>query len=198
MRSLGGWWRTVGNVVARRRFERELDAELAATVAELVDEQRARGVPAEQARRQALAALGGVEQVKEEVRAARGGAWVEQLAGDARFALRSLRRAKTYSLVATLTLAIGVGGTTALFSVLHSAFAPPPYPHGDRLVHIWATWPGGAGNLGYPDFQALVEQNRTFARLAVYESWGGVALTGRGQPVRLETGFVGPEYLELL
>src|SRR5262249_27941023 len=155
---------------------------------------RGAGLP----RRQALLAMGGVEQVKEEVRAARGGAWLERLLGDGRFALRTLRRAKTYSLVATLTLAVGVGGTTALFSVLHSAFAPAPYPHGERLVHIWATWPGGAGNLSYPDYQALVEQNGSFAPLGAYESWGGVALTGGAQPVRLETSFVSREYLELL
>src|SRR5436190_19207562 len=107
MRSLRGWWRTVGNVVGRRRFERELDDELAATVAELADELQARGVPPAQARRQALVALGGVEQVQEALRAARGGSWLERLAADARLAPRTPRRGPTSPQVATPTPPIG-------------------------------------------------------------------------------------------
>ncbi|HXT21855.1 MAG TPA: ADOP family duplicated permease, partial [Thermoanaerobaculia bacterium] len=94
--------------------------------------------------------------------------------------------------------ACGVGGTTAVFSLLRAAFAAPPYPHGERLVHVWGTWPGGAGNLGFPDFAALVEQNVAFEGLAAYESWGGVALSGRERPVMLRTSFVTRDYLEML
>ncbi|HXT20695.1 MAG TPA: permease prefix domain 1-containing protein, partial [Thermoanaerobaculia bacterium] len=99
MRSARAWLRTLRNVALPRRFERELDAELASAVEELAAEEIARGVPPAEARRRARVKLGGVESLKEAVRDARGAAWVEALAQDGRFALRTLRRAKGYSLV---------------------------------------------------------------------------------------------------
>src|SRR5581483_3756310 len=150
MRSLGGWRRAIRNVVFRARFERELAAELEWTAAELERERLACGATPGAARRDALLALGGIEQVKDAVRDVRAGGWLDGVANDVRFAVRSLRRARTYTAVAALTLALGVGGTAAVLGLVRAAFAPPGYPHGDRLVHIWSTWPGGAGNMSFP------------------------------------------------
>ncbi len=182
----------------RRHFERELADELQATLDALVAEEVAEGVPLEEARRRAGVALGGVEQVKEEVRAARAGAQIELFAQDARFALRSLRRSPGYAAAALLTLALGIGGAASVFSVVRAVSRPPAYPQAERLVHLWATWPGGAGNFGYPDFRALVDGNRSFEKIAAYETWGSVALTGRERPEMLRPSFVTADYFELL
>src|SRR6185295_586558 len=68
----------------------------------------------------------------------------------------------------------------------------------ERLVHIWATWPGGAGNFSYPDYKAMREQCPAFEAIAAYESWGNVALSDGDRPVSLTPNFVTPSYLEML
>ncbi|MFN7942443.1 MAG: ADOP family duplicated permease [Thermoanaerobaculia bacterium] len=198
MRALTRRLRILPNLLRRKQLEAELDQELVSTLDELAAENLARGMSPEEARRRARVELGGLEQVKEAVRDERSGILLEQLAQDARFAARSLRRSRGFALAATLTLALGVGGTTAIWSVLRAALADPDYPAADRLVHVWATWPGGSGNFGFPDFRALVEQNQAFERLAAYENWGGVALTGVERPVMLEPSFVTFDYLPML
>ncbi len=191
-------WVAIANRFRGRRFEAELDRELASAVEELTGEGLATGLSPEEARRRALLALGGVEQVKEAVRAERGGVALERLAHDARFALRALRRAPAYATAALLTLGLGIGGATAVFSVVRAVLRAPAYPGAERLVHIWATWPGGSGNLGYPDFRALAEHARAFESVAAYESWGGVSLIRDGRAVRLATSFVSTDYLPML
>ena len=183
----------------RARLERDLDEELEDLVAELTAEHVARGVEPSEARRLACLEVGGVEQVKESVRAAQAWSGLASVWRDARFGLRSLRRTPLFAAVATLTLALGIGGTTAFFSVVRTVLvAPLPYPHEDRLVHIWARWTGGSGNVSFPDFVAIGEQNRSFDGLAAYEPWGGVTLTGVERPESLEPNFVTGEYLRLL
>lgn len=189
--ALAGWTR-------RARFEREIAAELEATLGELAAEHEARGLPPLEARRRAALELGGVEPVKEAVRAARGAAVLESLAADVAYAVRALRRAPAFAGAALVTLALGIGGASAVWSVVRAALREPAYPAADRLVHLWARWPGGAGNMAYADFRALEAHARAFERLAAYESWGGVALTGRERPALLKTSFVSRDYFEIL
>jgi predicted permease len=124
---------------------------------------------------------------------------VETLLQDARYAFRMQARNPGFALVAVLTLALGIGANTAVMGALRAVFLRPlPYPHADRLLHLWATWPGGAGNFSYPDYQALVAQSRSLESVAAYEPWGTVTLAGRGAPVALTPSFVTPSYLEML
>jgi putative ABC transport system permease protein len=120
------------------RRERDLDAELRAWIEQLTEEKIRAGMAPAEARRQARAEAGGAAQVKERVRDERAGAALETVARDAAFALRSLRRTPGFAAVAVLTLALGIGATTAIFSAVHAVLLRPlPYPDPDRLTVLW-------------------------------------------------------------
>ena len=118
--------------------ERELHDELETFVAmAAADEIRDGATPAE-ARRRAALHLGGVEQAKERVRGARHGAWLDVLVRDVRYGVRQVRRNPAFSAIAIATLALGIGGMTAMFSVFDAVLIRPfPYADADRLVMIW-------------------------------------------------------------
>ncbi len=131
---LSSLWR---NLFHKARVERDLDAEVGSYLDLLTQEKVDAGMSPAQARREALVELGGAEQVKEEVREARAGAWVETLGQDMHYGLRQLRRNPGFTAVAALSLALGIGATTAVFTVVdRDLFRSPPYPQADRLV-VW-------------------------------------------------------------
>jgi predicted permease len=137
----------LSDVVARIRAllfrqddERELDEELRFHLEMEEDYRRRHGNSHADAHRAALMALGGVEQVKEDVRDARGTRLLEDGAGDFRFALRTLRRAPGFAAIAIATLAVGIGGTTAMFSAVDAVLLQPlPYREPGRLVRLYQT-----------------------------------------------------------
>ena len=164
----------VRNLFWRRRVERDLDAELSAYLDQLADEKVTAGRSVEQARREARLALGGVEQVKEQVRSVRAGALVEQLTQDIRYGLRQLRRSPGFTLVVVLTLALGIGASTAMFSLADALFLRlPPGAHADRLVHVSQTRVGRTESwfpLSYVDYQYVRERSRSFEQLSAHYS----------------------------
>ena len=124
------------------------------------------GLPHPEAGRQALIELGGVEQVKEEVCATRSGILIETFAQDLRYTLRILRKSPGFSTVAALTLALGIGATTAMFSVVDVVLLRPlPYSQPDRLVEVGLDLPG-ISQFNWPlspaDYFTFREQSRTF------------------------------------
>ena len=123
------------NLFRKRAIEQALDDDLQSSVEVLTQEKMQQGLSQSVARREALMELGGIEQAKEEVRAVRAGHLVEALARDSRHAARQLRRNPSFTAIAALTLAIGIGGTTAIFSVVNGVLIQPlPYSHPGRLV----------------------------------------------------------------
>ena len=135
--SLGNWLRSlVRNLGAGGGArEAELDDHLRSSVELLTEENVARGLPPGEARRVALVKVGGVEAVKEQTRAARAGALVAELGRDARHALRMALRAPVFTVAALLTLGLGIGANTVVFSVVDAGVLRPlPYRAPERLV----------------------------------------------------------------
>ncbi|HYI95677.1 MAG TPA: ABC transporter permease [Bryobacteraceae bacterium] len=137
MRVLTRATRLFSNLLRRDRVESTLDAELGAWVNALTDRFIAAGLSREEARRQALIETGGIEAIKENVRDARLGQSIETACQDVRHAFRSLRRAPGFSILIIVTLAVGIGASLTMFSLMRGVlWRPLPYPEPDRIVTI--------------------------------------------------------------
>lgn len=122
----------------RAREDRELEEELAFHLEQQTEANIARGMKPEEARRQAHLALGGLAQIREATRDARGVRWLDDFAADVRYALRTFVRSLGFTLSAVLTLGLGIGAVTAIYSVVHPLLLDPlPFEGGDRLARLW-------------------------------------------------------------
>jgi predicted permease len=131
------WRFLVRRTFSKRRRQRELDEELQFHVEQSTATKIAAGIAAEEARRQALIEFGGVERAREQCHEQRPGWWLGTVAQDARYALRGFRRNPAFTLTVIATLALGIGATTAVFSVVDRIlFRSLPYAHDDRLVSV--------------------------------------------------------------
>jgi predicted permease len=176
--------RVVG-VFRRRAGERELTAELRSHVdMHTADNVRA-GMSPEEARRQALIALGGIEQTKERYRERRSVQWLDELLQDIRFSIRLLLKDRGFTLTAVIVLALGIGANAAIFSVVDAlVLRPLPYHEADRLVMIWedAREIGFANNTPAPgNYFSWKRRNRTFSDIAATRS-ASANLTLDGPP----------------
>src|SRR5580658_4640018 len=179
------------NLFRKCAMEQALDDELRSTLEDLMQENMKQGLSQLAARREALMEIGGIDQVKEGVRAARAGRFVEDFARDIRYGLRQLRRNRSFAAVAGLTLALGIGGTTAIFSVVNGVLLQPlPYSHPGRLVEVGLDLPG-INQFNWPlspaEYFTFREQSRTFQDIGLYYTgFGGNIyspnVTGLGRP----------------
>ncbi len=192
---------SIGSLFGSRREERELDEELAFHVERETEENVRRGMPAEEARRAALLRFGGVAKTKDETREAGHAVWLDTTLQDVRYGLRSLRRNPGYAAAAILTLALGIGANTAIFSVVHGVLLQSlPYGGGERLVRIRVDAPGAGindGRFSPPEIKDLRERPHSFADVVEYHSMWFVLL-GKAEPERVQTGVVSASFFDLL
>jgi putative ABC transport system permease protein len=167
------WWRWIGGTIRslfrKAELDRELDAELRSYLDLLTEEKIKAGLTPDQARRQARIELGGIEQVKMKVREARFGTTLETVWQDIRYGLRMLRKNPGFTAVAVLTLTLGIGANTAIFSVLHAVLLRPlPVEDQERVVQILdqlKNFPNAP--ISHPNFHDYRDQNQVFDKIGV-------------------------------
>jgi putative ABC transport system permease protein len=161
------------SVFRRKQVDRELDEELGAYVEMAADEKMKQGMSRQEAFRTVRLERGSLDGAKEIVRSGGWESILETCWQDLRYGLRVLRKSPGFAAVAVLTLALGIGANTALFSVVNGVLLNPlPYPHPDQVVTV-ATWESqfGESSISYPDFQDWVRDNHSFSSLAAYKSF---------------------------
>jgi predicted permease len=181
------------------KLDADLDDELREHLALAAEENLKRGLSPEDARTAALREFGGVTQIKESYRTGRGLPWLESLAQDLRYALRVLFGNPGFTAVAVLTLAIGIGGNTAIFSIVNGVLLNPlPFPHPDELVGLHESKPNfPEGAISYPNFLDWRKDNRTFASMALARGYS-FSLTGRGDAEQVQARFISSGFFAVL
>lgn len=185
----------------RTRFEGDMDAELREHIETYADDLVREGVSREEALRRARIQFGGMERVKEECRESRGVHFVESLMQDLRFAGRMLRKSPGFTVVAVLTLALGIGANSAIFSFVYGILlAPLPYKHPAQLMVLNETTPKvGNVSTSYPDFLDWRRQSKSFSQMAyVEETSFNLAGIGVSQPENITADAVSPNFLSMM
>jgi hypothetical protein len=180
------WWQRLWR---RRQMEEQLEKELSFHIEQHAADLVANGHTPAEAQRQARLALGGPEQVKEHCRDARGTRWLEDLWQDFCYAVRTLRQRPGFAAVALLTLALGIGATTVMFTVVNGVLLKPyPFPQPSRLVNLqektdWSTPFGNLWAFTYPNYLDCKRESRSLGMAAW--RWNGGTVSEPG-----EAGFV--------
>jgi putative ABC transport system permease protein len=178
----------VSRLFHRSKQEAQLDSELRFHVEQRTADNIAAGMNPDEARRRALAQFGGLEYIKEETRDARGTHFLETLFQDIHFALRVLRKSPRFTAAAVLTLALGIGANTAIFSLLDAVLLRPlPFKNPNRLVVLFETNLKEDENQAPPtpaDFRDWRDRNNIFEELVAWSNWDySVGGTNRAEEV---------------
>ena len=170
-------------LLRRSQAERELDEELRYHIEQQTEQNIRLGMNPEEARHAARKAFGGVEQAKERSRDASGVRWIEDSWQDLRYGARMLVKSPGFTTIAVLTLALGIGANTSIFSVVNGVLLRPlPYRDPQRLAMVWATKPQYLVNPINPaEFVDLRDQNQSFEHVAAFQPLS-LNITQGGEP----------------
>ena len=192
-------WLRLQTLFRRGRTERRLQDEVQFHVDQQIAENVVAGMSPEEARHAAMRTFGSVTLAQEDARRTWGWLWLEQFAEDLRFGARSLRKSPGFAVVAILTLALGIGANTAIFSVVNAVLLRPlPYPDANRLGIIWSGL--GSVNRAVASTYELFEIRQ---RSKEFDQIGGIWITngtlpGEGEPEQVKVGVVTANFLPLL
>ena len=178
------------NLFRREEVEQDLDAELRVYLDQLTDEKIAAGMSEAAARREARIEIGGVEQVKEEVRDAKAGRLAGELWQDMRYGMRTLWRNRRFAVAALLALGLGIGATTSMFSVAYGILLRPlPYPDAGRVAVVGLRYyprDNAFGTLCIRDFLTWRENNHSFEEPSLFQSMRMDVGGGEGAPEQVQ------------
>ena len=190
-------------LLRRQKMEEQLEKELRFHVEQQTRELVAQGFSPQEARRQARLLIGGPEQVKEDCRDARGTRWLEDLLQDFRYTLRMLRNQPGFAAVALLTLALGIGATTVMFTVINGVLLKPlPFLDPGQLVAVhgksdsWNTAAYGPQNVAYLDFLDCQKQSRSLDMAGLLFNFG--ILGEPGDPEHADLSEITPNFFSVL
>jgi putative ABC transport system permease protein len=188
-------------IFRKHRLEQEMNDELRSHLEMLIQENMRRGMSRENARYVALREFGGVEQIKENYREQRGLPIMETLLQDIRFGLRQLRMNPGFTVVAVLTLALGIGSNTAIFSAVYAVLLKPlPFASPDQLVRVFEVNESAGitgGGCSYPEYLEWRRQNHVFSGMAAVQGHE-LTLTGRDEPTVVRVGDVTADFFSVL
>jgi predicted permease len=199
--------RLVAAVGQHRNRDAELQRELEAHLAIEAEEQQDSGLPPEEARYAARRAFGNTTRVQEDVREIWGAIWLERVVRDVKYAARSLRKSPGFAVVAVLTLALGIGANTAIFSAINALMLRPlPFTAADQLVRIYSIQKGMFNTFANPDgpstldVQDFARRSRSFQKMVAYDTWRKNVSFGEsaGQPEQMAVGLAPAAYFEIL
>jgi predicted permease len=188
----------VRNLFLSRRVAADLDQEVHAHLEMLTEENIRAGMSAKEARRVARIELGGVEQVKEQVREVRIGNWLHSVISDCRYGARQLHKNPGTTAIMVLTLALAIGATTAIFSVVYGVLLRPlPYAEPNRIMAVFevnskGTW----SRVADPNFDDFRDQNHSFQEIAKYND-NIASISGASQPTRTTVADVSPDFFKV-
>ncbi|HEV1996130.1 MAG TPA: ABC transporter permease [Candidatus Acidoferrum sp.] len=189
----------VSRLFGKRNREEELEEEVRSHLKMAAQERAERGEAAEEAERAARRVFGNVGLVKEVTREMWGWGSLDRLMQDLRFGVRLIAKSPGFTAVAILTLALGIGANTALFSVVNGVLLNPlPYPKPEQLVTLAESKPNfDSGSISFPNFRDWRKDNRTFSRMGIARGHS-FNLTGTGDAEQVRAEFVSSDFLPLL
>ena len=182
--------------------QRRANDDIAAEIRQYLDDATAAGIAHglsfDEAHAAARRELGNMTVVEEQVRSYGWENAVRTFVFDLRYAMRQMRRNPGFTIVSIVTLALGIGACTAIFSAVNPIlFSPLPYPHPNRVLMIWNTYQGARWELSFGTYRELLARSRSFESLAIFEPWQPT-LTGDTQPERLEGQSVSASFFHML
>jgi predicted permease len=191
----------IAGMFTGRRADDDLRAEMQAHLDMETDEFIRRGMAPAEARRKAMIASGGLTQAAEAVHDQRGLPWLESLAADLRYALRALRRSPAFTTIVVITLALGIGANTAIFSVVRAVLLKPlPHRDGDRLVYLRHSIEGATGDhllFSVPEVRDFRTGAPSLGGIAEYSPWWGT-LQGDDDAIRIDLGLVTGNFFDVM